>query len=178
MPSSQHYPSPTPTLAEVTTALNEFSEAVANAAAGGKLLTAIKNEKRSALVTQVRNLANYVQTACNGDLAILLSSGFPIQKPQREPVGVLQPPSQLTVTVGPRKGELRAVASRVPGAAVYNWKLTTEANPNVAIATVQTTAASNTFAGLTPGVTYSATVNVVGSAGPSSWTDPVSHMAM
>ena len=44
--------------------------------------------------------------------------------------------------------------------------------------TTQTTAASTTFNGLTPGTAYSVEVNVVGSAGPSDWTDPVSQIAI
>ena len=45
-------------------------------------------------------------------------------------------------------------------------------------AQVQTTSARNIFTGLTPGVVYDAVVNVVGSAGPSDWTDPVAQMAV
>jgi hypothetical protein len=178
MTGNANYPAPTPTLPEVTAALEEFTVAKANTAQGGRILTAIKNEKREALVPLVRQLAIYVQANCQNDLAILMSSGFPIQKPQRQPVGVLPPPSKLTVTFGPRTGELRAVASPVAGAAVYNWKLTTQANPNVVVAEVQTTAARNTFAGLTPGVTYTATVSGIGAAGPSSWSEPVSQVAV
>ena len=44
--------------------------------------------------------------------------------------------------------------------------------------TAQTTSASNTFAGLTPGVIYNIEANAVGAAGPSDWSDPVSQMAV
>jgi hypothetical protein len=141
-------------------------------------MTAIKNDKRAALVALMRQLASYVQVKCNGDMAVLLSSGFPIQKPQRSPVGVLAPPSNLTVTFGPRSGELRATAAPVAGAAIYNWQLSTAAAPTVVIQSAQTTAANNMFTGLTPGVVYNAEVNVVGSAGPSDWAGPVPQIAV
>ena len=74
------YPTPSPTLASITTAINDFATAIANAANGGKELTAIKNAKREALCALLRQLASYVHVACGGVLAALLSSGFPIQK--------------------------------------------------------------------------------------------------
>jgi hypothetical protein len=177
MTNNASYPSPTPTLADVGTANDDFATAMANAVDGGLTLTAIKNQKRAALVALVRQLAIYVQANCTDDLAVLLSSGFPPQKPQRQPVGVLQPPSNLTVTYGPRTGELRAKANPVAGAAVYNWQLTAAANPGVVLQTGQSTAANYTFTGLTPGQVYNTVVNVVGAAGPSSWSEPVPQMA-
>ena len=35
----------------------------------------------------VRELASYVQVACKGNLTVSMSSGFPIQKPVRNPIG-------------------------------------------------------------------------------------------
>jgi hypothetical protein len=46
------------------------------------------------------------------------------------------------------------------------------------VQSAQTTAASNIFGNLTPGVAYNVQANVVGAAGPSDWSDPVSHMVM
>ena len=42
----------------------------------------------------------------------------------------------------------------------------------------QTTAASDTFAGLTPGQIYLVDVNAVGSAGPSDWSDTAQQMVL
>ena len=167
-----------PTLAAVQASLDAFVTAVADAANGGVTLTSIKNDKRAALVALLRELASYVQVACKGDLTILLSSGFPIQKPQRQPIGVLPAPTGLTVSLGSRTGELSASATPVPGAAIYNWRVTTAAQPNVLVQSAQTTAASNVFDGLTPGVVYNVQANAVGSAGPSDWSDPAPQMAV
>jgi len=49
---------------------------------------------------------------------------------------------------------------------------------SVGVTTAQTTPASNTFDGLTPGVVYNIEANVVGSAGPSDWSDPVPQMVV
>ena len=158
--------------------LDEFVTALANAADGGITLTSIKNGKRAALAALLRALANYVQVACNGDLTVLLSSGFPIQKPQRNPIGVLPAPVNLTINLGSLTGELNAVVPPVFGASIYNWKLTASNAPAVVLQSAQTTGGRTTFTGLTPGVVYVAQVNAVGAAGPSDWSQPVSQMAM
>jgi chitodextrinase len=125
----------------------------------------------------MRQLANYVASACNGDMTNLLLSGFPTQKPTRQPVGVLPPPSNVTLTQGDRSSEVVAKASPVFGASLYTWTLTS-ATPGAAVQTAQTTAARDTFTGLTPGATYSITVNAIGTAGASDWSNPASLMVV
>jgi hypothetical protein len=178
MTGNPSYPTPSPALPVVQLALDGFMTSVGDAANGGVELTAIKNDKRAVLGDLLRQLANYVQVACNGDLTVLLSSAFPIQKPQRFPIGVLPAPTGLTVSLGSRTGELNASAKPVTGAAIYNWRLTTAAQPSVVVQTAQTTAASNVVDGLTPGVIYNIQANAVGSAGPSDWSDPVPQMVV
>src|ERR1035438_8502528 len=147
------YKSPTPPLADVQTALDNFSDGVANAADGGKSAIAKRNNLRLILVGLMRQLANYVASACNGDMTNLLLSGFPTQKPTRQPVGVLPPPNNVTLTQGARSGEVVAKANPVFGASLYTWTLT-PATPGAAVLTAQTTATRDTFTGLTPGATH------------------------
>lgn len=169
--SNPDYPTPTPTLATVTTALNAFTVAIANAADGGKEFTAIKNAKRAELTSLLRQLASYVGVTCGGDMAKLLSSGFPTQKPIRTPIGVLPAPGAPIVTLGALTGELDAATPPVFGAYTYNWRVALSSAPNVFVQQSQTTAARNTFSGLIPGQTYRVQLNAVGSAGPSDWSD-------
>jgi len=178
MEGNPNYPSPNPALPVVRAAGDAFADALVAAADGGKTLTASKNARRAELVLLLRQLANYVAVACQGDLTVLMTAGFPIHKPQRQPIGVLTAPGDLTVTFGARMGELDAATAPVPGAAIYNWRLSTAAAPNVVVQTAQTTAASNTFTGLAPGVVYRIEANAVGTAGPSNWSNPVSRMAV
>lgn len=172
------YTTPTPTLVTVTTALNAFVAAIAAAANGGKEETAIKNAKRAELVSLLRQLASYVGVTCGGDMAKLLSSGFPTQKPNRSPVGSLPAPDAPVATPGKNSGELSAVSAPVFGAYTYNWRLALASAPTVYIKQLQTTAASNIFTGLTPGQTYTVQLNAVGSAGTSDWSDDGETMVM
>ncbi|MFZ1072402.1 MAG: fibronectin type III domain-containing protein [Verrucomicrobiia bacterium] len=172
------YPTPTPSIPDVQSALNKFSTGVAATADGGPSATSAKNNLRLVLCGLLRQLASYVAVACKGDMTNLLLSGFPTQKPQRQPIGVLPAPANLTVTLGARSGELDAAANPVFGASIYNWQLKAANAPTVVVQTAQTTGASKTFTGLTPGVVYTAEVNAAGTAGPSDWSNPVPQMVV
>ncbi len=171
MTNNPSYPSPSPTLANITTAINDFSLAIEKAADGGKTLTLIKNQKRTALGALMRNLASYVHVACKGDLAVLTSSGFPIQKPARTPVGPLPAPEAPTLDFGDRTGQLDASTTPVPNAFTYTWRVALASAPTHYLQRIQTTAASIVFENLTPGQIYAVDVNAFGTAGASDWSD-------
>jgi hypothetical protein len=107
----------------------------------------------------------------------LLLSGFPVQKPVRSPVGTLPAPQNLVVTHGVLSGELDAKVNTVFGASNYSWTCTA-ATAGAVPQTALSTAASFTFLGLTPGVSYTITVNAVGAAGPGATSNPVSQFAV
>jgi hypothetical protein len=178
MTGNPDYTTPSPTLVIIKAALDSFIAALANAADGGITLTAIKNDRRADLVAVLRELANYVQVACVGDLTVLLSSGFPIQKPQHYPIGTLPAPTNIALALGILSGQLDATMLPVFGAAIYNWRLSAASAPTVILQTAQTTSASYTFSDLTPGVIYTIEANAVGSAGPSDWSNPVRRMVV
>jgi hypothetical protein len=103
----------------------------------------------------------------------LVLSGFPIQKPNRQAIGQLPAPGNISLVQGPISGTLIASVNAVFGAANYNWKLT----PNTPGATpllAQSTASFYLFTGLTPGVNYTAVANALGAAGLSDWSNPAS----
>lgn len=173
-----NYLSPVPALADVQTAHDAFAAAIVAAAGGGVVATSTKNDRRDDLTALLRTLAVYVQLHCNDDLTTLLTSGFPIQKPQRQPVGPVATPANLSVGPGAVSGELNVKFPRVFGASIYNWRISTAATPTVWENRGQTTAASTSLDGLTPGVVYLVQANAVGTAGPSDWSNPASQMAL
>lgn len=165
------YKSPQPPLAEVQLGLDNLNAAQVATADGGPSATSLRNKCRLVHISNMRLLAAYVQANCGGSLTNLQLSGFPVQKPERQPIGVLPAPQNLTVKQGPRNGTLTARANPVFGAASYTWTLT-PATPGAAVQTLQTTAANCTFSNVTPGVSNTVAVNAVGAAGPSSWSQP------
>jgi hypothetical protein len=170
------YDDPAPTLATVQTALDDFSLKTAAAADGGKSATSAKKAARKVLTDLVRQLASYVQVACQGDLTNLLSSGFPTHKPVREPVGQLAKPQELTVKHGPQQGDLTARVKPVKGAVNYNWRILANL-PGAVPVIVQDTAATHVFTDLTAGVCYTIDVYALGTAGPTDWCSPASLTA-
>ena len=172
------YPSPTPTLAAVQTAFEAFKVATAEAAQGGVQNTAARDARRAELVALLRQLSSYVNGTANGDLVKLLSSGFPVQKPTRAPIGPLAAPAAPVVTQGAVSGTITAAAPPVYGASSYNWSVALQSAPTVDVQTAQTTGARAEFSGLTPGQVYLVSLNAVGAAGVSDWSDYGSLMVI
>jgi hypothetical protein len=172
------YPKAAALLLLVKAALDAFVAALAAAGGGGVALTATKNDKRAALCALVRSLALDVTDECAGDLTVLLTSGFPIQKPQRFPIGDLPTPASPVLSLGLHSGSLDASVAPVYGAVTYNWQLVAINAPTVILQTIETTAASVSFSGLTPGVIYQVIVNAVGTAGTSDWSQPTNQMVV
>ncbi|HEY5075164.1 MAG TPA: hypothetical protein VII34_10760 [Pyrinomonadaceae bacterium] len=178
MTNNTKYPTPTPALTVVQTAFDAYKVATADAAQGGKENTAIRNARRAELVSLLRQLANYVDATANGDLETLISSGFPIQKTQRTPIGPLPAPDAPSVSQGPVTGTLRAVISPVYGAYAYHWRLALASAPTVYVQTALTTGGRVLFEDLTAGQVYNVEANAVGSAGTSDWSDVGSLMVI
>jgi hypothetical protein len=166
-----NFAQPMPPLATISTALGAFSVALADAANGGTELTAIKNAKRNELVSLLTQLAAYITLTADGDMAKMLSSGFPYQKPVRNKIGKLAISGTPYLTQGTNSGELIATIPPVRGSGSYNWSLALASAPDKPLQTAQTLGGRATFVGLTPGEEYSLTVNAVGAAGTSDWSD-------
>ncbi len=150
MTGNKTYDKPSPDLAVITAANTEFITAIANAVNGGKEMTSIKNDKRAALVVLMRQLANYVAVACLGDMTKLLSSGFPVQKPDRVTAPIPAMPVSPVLSQG-QTGVILASSSPVAGAYVYNWQLALASAPLVIVQHGQSTKLRRAFTGLTPG---------------------------
>ena len=172
MTGNANFPTPSPTLAVITTALSAFTVALADAADGGVEKTAIKNARRAELVSLLRQLSSYVFATADGDMTKLLSSGFPAQKTSRSPIGPLPAPMTPVLSQGPVTGSLSASTPPIGGAYIYNWRVALASAPTTYVKQQQTTAASNTFDSLTPGQLYNVELNAVGTAGTTDWSGP------
>jgi hypothetical protein len=178
MTGNPKYATPSPALAVVQTAFAAYKVATANAAQGGVENTTIRDARRAELVALLRQLANYVSATADGDLETLASSGFPIQKTSRTPIGPLPAPNAPSVAQGPITGSMTSVVPPVYGAFTYNWRLALASAPTVVVQTAQTTAGRNTFNDLTAGQLYNVEANAVGAAGTSDWSDDGSMMVV
>lgn len=118
MKTNINYPTPTPELQVVETAIAAYQSAYKKSRHGSKEDTAFKNEKRKELQICLSGLGNYVNAAAQGNLVKLESSGFAISK-DPEPRGYLPAPSFLNVVEGDNPGEVYTEIYPVPKATGY-----------------------------------------------------------
>lgn len=171
-------PPPTPPLPIIQAALDTFNTKLAVSKNGGVLATQEKNDARAVVADLMLQLSRYLDNVCAGNMTALISSGFPAQKAQRNPIGLLPAPAGLTAALGVQSGTLNVAVAPLKGAGSYTWRVTTVAAPNVVVQTAQSLAASTILTGLTPGVLYNIQANAVGAAGVSDWCAPVQLMVV
>lgn len=122
MTGSTQYPTPSPTLATITTSVNAFEVAVEEALDGGKIAIASRNAARVELLSLVRQLAAYVQGHCGDDLVNLLGSGFEAIKAP-SPVGPLPAPQNVRLVL------TESAANLVCGSIACSTRRTTRFKP-------------------------------------------------
>ena len=176
MTNNAQYPTPTPSLAALTTSVNAFETTVHDALGGGKIIIATRNAARVELLALMRQLAAYVQASCNADLLALISSGFDaVRAPS--PVGVLPAPQNPRLGLTGKSGELMLRFDRVTNASNYSVQTAPEATGPWADEDIST-ATRVVIGGLTPGETLWARACANGSAGASEWSAPATAMAI
>jgi hypothetical protein len=148
-----------------------YLAAKADASQGGVQNTAIRNARRAELVVLLRTLLSNINGICQGDVEMLLSSGFPMCKTTPTPVGPLPAPQPPVLRRGPVSGTITAASTSVYGGALYTIELTLASAAGTVLQTKQGTGARFGFDGLTPGAVYNVRMMVNGSAGPSDWSD-------
>lgn len=176
MTANPAFPTPGVSMLDLTTACTGLTDAMAAAALGGPVQTALQNQARMVLIGLLRQEANYVQGASNNHLPTMLSSGFGVNSTNRSSLP-LDTPVVLEIDNG-MTTQLVARVQGVDNARAYEVQVKNGTGGWVA-AGIFTQPRNMILNGLTPGNIYSVQVRAVGgSTGYSAWTDPVSHMAM
>ncbi len=170
------YPAPPVTMATLQTAIEDLTSRISAAQSGGTVATAAKNNSREALIGMLRLLAAYVHMNANGDLVLLLGSGFEAQGTKGASVP-LERPESVTITNG-GAGQLLVKVSPVKNRNMYEGRAKLDGSdwlPSVFASDSKRIA----FEGLIPGQTYTIQVRALGgSTGQSDWSDASSHMSM
>jgi len=169
MTGNPAFATPSPALADIVAARNAYVASV-SAAKDSKVAVSVRKQQRAALVALLRKLAHYVQATSAGDGPTMKGSGFPLQR-TRQPVGPLLPPSNLRLVRGRISGTITARCVRQPRAGCYQWRCAPSATPTAWLPIVTTLCASATFEGLAPATQYTFQACVIGTAGPSNWSD-------
>jgi hypothetical protein len=178
IPGNKNFPSPPVDIGTLRAAVADFRASVVAATGGGTRATADKKKKREVLADLLRKLALYVEANSDGDVEVLLSSGFrpilrtPTQSPLPKPVIVrMSSPNtgRIAIKVKPirnaRSFEVDCAPVGADGTPGDYRKMGGQTDSRALI-----------ISGLTPGSIYSIKVRAVGTTGCTDFSDPVSHM--
>jgi hypothetical protein len=162
MTGNPAFPSPVPTLAQLSTALDVYSAALLKAGNLGRIFVAEKNKARNDLEKLLTQLGLYVMFIAFGDLAILTSSGFPLAK-TREPRYITNPGTVLLEN-GMNSGELVASVKASKAAKSYVHQIAADPlTPDTQWESTTSSRCTYTFKNLEPGKKYWVRVSVIGS---------------
>jgi len=146
------FPNPPEALAKLKKLVPEYDASLVNARGRDKEMVAIKKAKKKEAVALLIELDSYVTGVCNGDEAMLLSSGFDITgQTTVQPMAAIE---KLVVDLGP-SGQVTLRIKRVRGARAYLHQYTTEPPNSETVWTSEgSTNPQFTFRGLKSAVKY------------------------
>jgi hypothetical protein len=174
MTGNAKFPTPSPTLASITTATTALETAFEAARDGGKSKTAFMKTQVVALSALMMQLMSYVQQASLGDEVAILSTGMEV-KATKSPPPLMPAPLGLLVTTGNE------------GAALLKWDPVIRSKAYViqqsADGSTQWTSAGNStkrsaiITGLVSGSKIWFRVAAIGAKGQGPWCEPTRGMA-
>lgn len=165
---------PPPALTSLKTA---FDNAIVKAATGGPLDTSAKNSARVGLTAALDKNAGYVDITCDGDLTVLLSSGYQAVSTNRSQA-VLNPPQIVAAEYG-QSGQIRLRIKGDPNRRAVQGRIKKLGDTEFGPALTFRSAKAIIFEGLTAGVTYvMQLIGIGGSTGKSDWSETVTKIAL
>lgn len=172
---------PTPELKVLDDAIKDYVEKLAMARRKGNPFdTAIKNESKEKLVVIMTELAFYVNRVSDGNLPVLLSSGFQVSshfKTIFEPAVV----EGVKLMDGRQSGQIRLDFANQSNVRIYEYRYAPDKEGNDdfdwSIVYKTTSSRGNVLSPLTPGHRYYVQVRAVNTKGVGEWSEPVSMMA-
>jgi hypothetical protein len=170
MTGNSAFPTPAPPLATVAAAIADLQNAETAAAAKTKGAVTVRNDKRAALVTLLRQLESYVQNQADSNLengaAVIESAGISVRK-----LGVRKPRT-FTAVQGATSGTITLIAASAAHRASYEWQYSTDGGKTWTFAP-GTLQAKTTIPALTPGASVQFKYRPVLKAGDGDWSQAV-----
>jgi len=118
MTGNVNFPTPSPTLVELTAARTNLVAALAAAESGAHAEIAKKNQSVKQLRDLLTKMARYVNSVAGGDVDKAVSSGFDLAKTP-EPLDKLEAPVELSARMSDYAGRIDLRWDRVRGARMY-----------------------------------------------------------
>ena len=175
------FPTPSPSLANITTATSDLSTAYSDAQAtrqSAKEKTVAQNQKEDALDRLLTQLAAYVESVAGNNEQLILSAGMDMRTVGTPATDPPVQPQAVTPTAGDHDGEIDLSWDMVTGAKSY--VVDKSADPVTAASWFHagvSTKSSYTVNGLTSGTRYWFRIAAVNNNGQSGWSDPATKIA-
>jgi hypothetical protein len=171
MTNNPSFPSPTPSVAAVTDAINQLQVAETAALARTKGAVTTRNEKRAALISLLQQLRSHVQSTADANAenaaSIIQSAGIAVKK---TPV---RAPRVFAAKPGAVSGSVKLTAPAAARRASYEWEYSTDSGKTW-VAAPSTLQARTTLGGLTAGATVTFWYRAVTKHGEGDWSLPTS----
>lgn len=178
MTNNPNFPQPNPALGDISAANDNYLTALDKVENGTKEDTVIKNNLRKVLELLLKSETDYVQQISLGDEAIILSSGFDVNK-KPSSVGPLDKPTGFSITVGVNKGSVVAACNVVNHASFYEFELTDMPVTPTSIWLKKTSTKHKLLIdGLTSGKQYMFRVAGAGSDPSRNYSDEISSFVL
>jgi hypothetical protein len=170
MTGNSLFPSPLPTLAVVTQAINDLLSANTASLTHAKGTATTRNEKVTALVVLLQQLRAYVQAAADANVengaSIIESAGFSVRKT------AVRAPRVFDAKPGLTSGTAKLVAKSAGPHSSYEWQSSSDGGKTWTAAPV-TIQARTTVGGLPPGTTVQFRYRPVTRTGEGDWSQIV-----
>jgi hypothetical protein len=171
--NNTYCPNPTPSLTDLLAVSSAYTKAVA-AANGTKdpVLITTRKDARTALKTALGHLRDCIQGVVEKNIALADTIAASVNMSIRKiPI---RSKAQLAADEGAVSGEVLLVAKAVAEASCYYWQFS--ANQTSWTSAPETTKATTTISGLTPGQTYYFRFRVLTSKGVTDWSAAVPYL--
>jgi hypothetical protein len=173
MTGNPSFPSPAPTLAAVTAATNALEAAETATLARTKGSVPVRDEKRAALVTMLRQLGAYIQTVADATpetaVSVIESAGVGVRKT------AVRKPRVFDVKQGPVSGSASLVAATAGKRSSYEWETSTDGGKTWVLAR-STLQARATVTGLPSGASVQFRYRAVTKTGEGDWSQPLAFL--
>jgi len=177
---NSNFPTPTPTLAAVTTAIDELETASGDAQAArreARHLTGAQTVKEDKLHQLVTQLGSYVEAVAGDDEAMIMSAGLEMRSAATTDSTAPTAPETLTATTGNHEGEIELSWDTVRGARSYVVERATDPQAGPWTQSGVSPRSSLIVEGLESGKRYYFRVAAVTLNGQSPWSNQAVKVA-
>ncbi len=175
------FPTPSPALATVTTAIDDAEKAAAEAQQArqtAKEKTSNQNQKEDALDSLFTRLAAYVESVSGGDEQMILSAGMDTREKGVAATDTTAEPLGLSASAGDHDGEIDLSWDKVSGAKSYVIEKSADPpTPTSWMHAGVSTKSRFTVEGLTSGTRTWFRVAAINANGQSGWSAPAMKIA-